>query len=324
MSTTAVTQTGSAPVDNDLLPDDPQYRLTGELPSEPEAPAPSEEPEEPQAEPSSEGEESAPPQADDSVTSAASETAPTQRTGKPKNYAQERIRELSAKVRELTEKLGSQQPQVQAPAAEPKATGKTTEPTMEDKNPDGSFKYKTFDEYMKAVRAYDREQLLAQVDERGVKAQREATIAEHNRIIETVWKERIGEARGRYADFDQIALNPTLPLKQGTVPDAFILDSDHGTDVLYYLGKNPKELERINGLNPIAQARALVKIEDKFAAAPVKRVSKAPPPVRVVGGHGGTSPDDVEKAVTDGDFADYAKSANARDMERMRARRRKG
>jgi hypothetical protein len=59
--------------------------------------------------------------------------------------------------------------------------------------------------------------------------------------------------------------------------------SDAGPDVLYYLGSNPKEADRIARLAPILQAKEIGKLEASLSSnPPVKRTSNAPAPIAPV------------------------------------------
>ena len=59
--------------------------------------------------------------------------------------------------------------------------------------------------------------------------------------------------------------------------------SDIGPDVLYWLGSNPKEAERISRLNPILQAKEIGKVEASLMSnPPVRKTSTAPAPIAPV------------------------------------------
>jgi hypothetical protein len=131
-------------------------------------------------------------------------------------------------------------------------------------------------------------------------------------------------------DFDTVALNPDLPIKVGTVVDAFILDSPVGTKVLYHFGKNPAELDRINKLNPIAQARELTKIELKVSgsaasASSARPITQAPRPPHQVSGNGTVNKDAVEEAIEQQDVRSYMTEQNSRDsrLQSVRAARKR-
>lgn len=124
--------------------------------------------------------------------------------------------------------------------------------------------------YAEALAARKAEELIAK---REVERQRlDALEAYHDREE---------EARSKYADFEQVAYNPTTRITE--VMAETIQSSEIGPDVAYYLGSNPKEADRISRLSPILQAKEIGKIEARLIEAPPsKKVSSAPAPITPV------------------------------------------
>jgi len=86
------------------------------------------------------------------------------------------------------------------------------------------------------------------------------------------------EARDKYDDFEQVAYNPNLPVTD--VMAQTIQASDNGPDVIYYLGSNPKEAQRIAQMLPYMQAKEIGRIEAKLSdSPPTRRTSTAPAPI---------------------------------------------
>jgi hypothetical protein len=335
MSTNAVTQPDSAPATQSTelqIPSGPAYdkwRMTGEMPSEKtEESAPSE----PETT-SSEGEESATSQEQESVTRAASEAAPPQ---KGKKDASARIRELVARNQELERQLSAHSETSVTQTSQPATEQAVTDagPTGEEKNPDGSWVYKDW----KELNAAQIKWALAKAEEQHAQREREAIEAQHERIIQEVWTERLTEAKKRLHDFDVVCSSKEICLPKGSIPDQVILDSERGPDILYYFGQHPEEMTRITGfavnpkdpmtvirvgagLNTVQQAREMFKIESQYSVPPpAKRVTNAPPPPKETGGRGSTSPDEVEQAVKEEDFSSYAAAANRRDVARRKGK----
>jgi hypothetical protein len=89
------------------------------------------------------------------------------------------------------------------------------------------------------------------------------------------------EARDKYDDFEQVAYNPNLPVTD--VMAQTIQASEIGPDVIYYLGSNPKEAQRIAQMSPFMQAKEIGRIEAKLSdSPPVRRTSTAPAPIAPV------------------------------------------
>jgi hypothetical protein len=113
----------------------------------------------------------------------------------------------------------------------------------------------------------------------------------------------------------------------GTVLDGWLIDSDHGAEIMYHYAKNPDELTALLEKPPFAQTRILTKLEDKLAGevstekketAPAPQVTKAPKPASEVGGRG-TAPEDAAfAAAKDGNFRAFKEEVNRRELERAR------
>ena len=81
-------------------------------------------------------------------------------------------------------------------------------------------------------------------------------------------------------DYYDVAHDPDLQ-----VSDAMrdvLLESDHGPQLLYHLGENPKEASRISRLSPVSAALELGKLEARLTAPSQSKPSSAPAPVKPV------------------------------------------
>lgn len=124
--------------------------------------------------------------------------------------------------------------------------------------------------YADALAERKAQELLAKRD---AEAERAATL--------DAYHDREEEARNKYDDFEQVAYNPKLPVTETMAQT--IQATENGPDVIYYLGSNPKEAERIARLSPLLQAREIGKIEAKLGAnPPAKKTSTAPAPIAPV------------------------------------------
>ena len=134
---------------------------------------------------------------------------------------------------------------------------------------------------------------LAEQKARELLAQREA--AKQQAALVEAYQELEETARDKYADFEQVAYNPNLPVTD--VMAQTIQASEIGPDVIYWLGNNPKEAARISRLTPILQAREIGKIEAKLTSdPPVRKTSSAPAPIAPVAARttGGASYDTTD------------------------------
>jgi len=97
----------------------------------------------------------------------------------------------------------------------------------------------------------------------------------------------------QYDDFDAVRQQMVTDFgdQMNARPDFFeaITDPDipNGHDIFYSLAKDPEQAERILSLPPVKMAIEIAKLSEKLAkstAAPPKPISKAPAPLKPVGG----------------------------------------
>lgn len=277
-----------------------------------------------------------------------------------KPQAEARIAELTARTKQLEKELeearkpkttqADPSPARQIEPAKPTATDK--EPTPDDKNPDGTAKFKSYEEYVKAQARWEvRQEIAASQAEQ---ARNEAT---------RKFADSVSKAREAYADFDTVAepmavkVNELIldPKVDGTLKKIFF-DSD-GVHILYALGSDPTLAESFGNLARTDPAEAIylwkslkaaVKKElsgssqapsntvgrdekGKFTAepkepsAPAKRgPENAPEPPIDIGHRGPGVADESEralKAAERGDpnaFAAWKKAEDAKELRRRR------
>jgi len=110
----------------------------------------------------------------------------------------------------------------------------------------------------------------------GDKQRTEAHKAERKRLV-SAWEEKVDRAQDKYEDWADVVgeLQPDSPFT------AAMMEADNGEDIAHYLGKHPKEAERIVKLSPMSQIREIGKLEAKLALTPEKpkTPSKAPAPI---------------------------------------------
>lgn len=112
------------------------------------------------------------------------------------------------------------------------------------------------------------------------------------------WSSKVETARDKYEDFDDIVGNNNVPVSFAM--SRAIMNSDSGTDIAYYLGKNPQEAIRISNLEPFASAREIGKIEAKLTSSPApKRPSAAPDPIIPVGSKERANRDPEKMSISD-------------------------
>ncbi len=266
---------------------------------------------------------------------------------KPNRLGYKDLRERVKQLETENEQLKKPREEVKAAELEVKA-----EPEKQRARPksddvvDGKPKYKDWTEYEDDLLAWNSEKILRDIDERSAKKTQEAQIEAVNQTIEQSWRERVNKSRETHADYDEVALaddGPGKLIQPGSLVDEWIMDSEHGAELLYYFGKNIAELKKFENVaswgktateRRAAVRRALVKLEDKVAT-PVKeeakpseeepakkaadevRVTKTPKPSSEVGGRGNSLPDPVAAAIADGSDAAtrrYIEEQNRREI----------
>lgn len=141
--------------------------------------------------------------------------------------------------------------------------------------------------------------------------------------INAAYEERVEEALEKYADFKQVALDPSLPVSNYMAQA--IKSSDLGPDILYHLGENPKEATRISKLTPLLQAKEIGRIEALVASKPaaVKKVTNAPAPITPVhakGGSSGAFDTTDSRSIKSMSTSDWIAAERLRQVKRVSAR----
>jgi hypothetical protein len=85
-----------------------------------------------------------------------------------------------------------------------------------------------------------------------------------------------------------------------------LLDSENGPELAYHLAKDAENFARVCKLSPIAAARELGKIEATLTKAPESakeiKTTKAPAPIKPVGGSGSANSKEFREDMTYPEF----------------------
>lgn len=274
-----------------------------------------------------------------SVTAPEAEAGKATQEHKPESKgapgAEQRIRELVAKLkaseaRNQELEKGKPEPKAEAKPAAKAAEGEPEKyvPLSEDdyfaKNPD-----KSYDDYMEAKMDHKIEWRLKTEKATAAKAEQERQQAEQLKTIETNWKERVDAAVKAHPDFAEkcdAEFNKLIPA--GSLLDGWMIDSELGAEILYHFANNREELAEVLKMTPFALTRKLTKLEDKLAGepapekpekkAPVTEISKAPKPASEVGGRATAPEDEAAAAAKDNDFRRFKAE---RDRAELAARK---
>ena len=160
--------------------------------------------------------------------------------------------------------------------AQPAPQRPTSEPRIED--------FADVEEYAKAKAEYAKE---AALKERDAKSRTDAQQASQKRLVSD-WEKKAERGDSKYDDFADVVgeLKPNSPWAVA------VMEADNGDDIAHYLGTHIDEAEKIAALPPVAQIRAIGRLEAKLAAEPPKpkEPSKAPAPIAPLTGAAGVTP----------------------------------
>lgn len=218
------------------------------------------------------------------VATAATEEAP-EAQDKPekaeKSKAEKRLAEIAYEAREAKRKLAAEAEARAALERELEAVraGKGAAPKAED--------FDSYEAYLDARADWLVEQKLQTQTKKQAEEQQKAKQIEEQTRKHARLESVVTAGRDDYKDFDA-----TLQVLDSTIanPDDFrvgldeILDSDHATEILYYLGKNPSLAVELAALPANKQAKAIGALEERFKS---KKLTAAPAPVEPLKGNGG-------------------------------------
>ena len=232
-----------------------------------------------------------------SENTSASETEETQEQTHKVTGAEKRIKQLLAEKKVLESRLAQTVKPDDKPASStaPQQIPPTRpEPTIEDKNPDGTLKYEDYGTFVKDLGKWSAEQTLHEVRQREIQEQSIKQIVEG-----------VESARKRYGEeFDNI-IEPTAGAIMGNqnIPVAvkqMMADSDVLPELVYTIGtddKTMKDLERLSRTNPTQAMRYIATLEagirqeldadvpeEIVPNAPEPKKTTAPPPPKPVTG----------------------------------------
>jgi hypothetical protein len=218
------------------------------------------------------------------VSAEAAEQAETEK----KPWYKKRFDELTRqREEERRERLYWQQQAVEAmkrpQSQEAPSPAQDAPPKVED--------FADYDEFIRAQARFEVRQEFKAEQTRQEQARRQNETQTQQRTMQQRVGSVIEKGKTTHEDFDIVAMNPNLPITESIL--AATTESEVGHEILYYLGQNPAEAQRIAGLSPYGQAKEIGKIEAKLTTPPPKVTTKSPPPVAPVGGNApaGAEPD---------------------------------
>jgi len=263
-----------------------KWRATGELPApkEPETPAAAEDTPPAKTEPDSGTDDSQDAGEDDDEPD---DAPPAKGKG---GSRQRRIERLTRENEELKRQLvgGQPPPKPQDKPSEPAAAADSGKPKLED--------FQTLEAYQEALTDWKLDQRERSQKEAAAKTAAEDAV----RTEQEKWAKKEKAAQKAHDDYDDVIDAVVIPAGPGVrAARQAILEDDHGAELLYYLGKNPKELARIAGLSPASAAMAIGRLSARFDTPPAPengkpRITGAPKPPPPSGRPSKTTSDSID------------------------------
>lgn len=182
----------------------------------------------------------------------------------------------------------------------PASTGQDAPPDPKD------YEYGDIDSrYISDLARYVTRKELSEAESRRARAQQEQQATSAQQQLDAKMRDFVVEGSTRYDDFNEVVIEGADNWALSPILASLLVDSDHGTDIAYYLAKNPSEARKVFNLTPAKQAAWFGQREAKLSheaadVAPSRRVSQAPEAPRHVargsGSRTAASPDTTDFA----------------------------
>jgi hypothetical protein len=162
-----------------------------------------------------------------------------------------------------------------------KPVPKDDEPRVED--------FTDYGDYLKAAARYEVKQELAQERANQQEQESKRSYEKENARREQLAEKLTENGYAKYPDFEEVAestgdLLRSKGLKFSNAMMGALYEADNSHDIVYHLGKNLEEAERIASLPAYAQAKEIGKLEAKLAEKKPIKTSNAPDPIKPIEG----------------------------------------
>ncbi len=162
-----------------------------------------------------------------------------------------------------------------------------------------------YDQYVEALTDWKLEKAQT--------AEKVAKVKTERQEKATQFRAKLDKGFEKHPDFQEVVFNPNVPITEAVVQA--LSGCDNAADIVYYLGQNPKEANRIASLSPIDAGREIGKLEIKLSGpelAPQRTQTRAPEPTKPVGGT--ESPGKNWDKMTEKDTAEFIAHRNKQEF----------
>jgi hypothetical protein len=162
---------------------------------------------------------------------------------------------------------------------------KQADPTDIPKPKESDFE--NYSEYLEAYADWKVDVKLRQKEIEQATSAQKASQESENRRLKELHDSTIERGEQKYDDFEDVAMKTgemlqAKGLRFSAAMVNSLVEAENAPDIVYFLGNNLDEAERIARLPAFAQAKEIGKLEDKLLAKPKKQISKAPEPINPV------------------------------------------
>ncbi len=248
---------------------------------------------------------------------------------------EKRIGRATKKLREAERSLVSVQQENQALRDK---LDTDIKPAQKTKDAPEEEEFDTYTEFVDALTKHNIKQALQSETKTETESSQEAKPAENIRNenivpeVDAVIGDIMNDGADKYTDYDEVVRNPKVNISNEILVN--VVDTNTPDDLLYYLGKNPSEADRLNDLNNKAMAREIEKINAKLESGEInfepegsdiitsgdeaedkprqKRTTSAPRPTKSIDGEGSHSSKSIDKMTT----AEYRKYRHSQEMSK--------
>lgn len=199
------------------------------------------------------------------------------------------LADIQDQMKKIHDRQGYLQRQVETIRPEPAKSPEPEKPKPSETPKPKEEDFEEYDKYIDALTDWKVDQKL----EAQAKKIQEKEMNGRTAESEKAFRGKLDEAREKYSDFDEVALNPTLGITQTMV--GILHETENPGDIAYYLGRNTKECVAIANMTPFQAAKAIGKIEAEIKTEldnnptppltpkPEKKVTSAPAPIKTLG-----------------------------------------
>jgi len=168
---------------------------------------------------------------------------------------------------------------------------KKREQSLQPQQPPKEEDFEDFNKYNEALIDYKVATKTQGIQQRYAQQAQQAKFQEDQRKKEIDWQYKKEKAVNEDPDFGRHEYNVTQTISRfnNRYLASAITESENAAQIVTHLGNIIQEAERIAALPPTSAIRELGKLEGRLTAKPVKKLTKAKPPI-TPGGTGGGAP----------------------------------